>query len=619
MPSGGESPAKSGLKGFGNISKKAFGFTPAGLLFKGGRALGRKVKDFVSEKEKPVLNEDGTPKLDEEGNPITEKTSDLDTMKTSIQEKFKKFAEVYKKGLGFTPAGLAVKAGLALKDKIKGAITPGKSPLDGAAEALGLKKKKTNNELLNDIYTILSSGIIVFPSELNDKNAPSHLKETLKKGKFQNAFGENAMTGGGMGTSEPKSLFSRGKEALTNAINWAKDTAGSMINRITGNGGGSGTQSSYSQESSGSGYQTQTTTNGVSAQNVNYDLPKKINDPNQASLLFYQNAEDVTKQVESMIGNGEYEKLEELAAKLEDPGMMGQNKDVNNLSPEFGSRVNNFINSPEAQAKGISVREAKRSPLTQLAYFMSGRAKNKEAIHKMYKRAGFKNGAWNTDNKVTQTMGSDHFMGNAVDIEDHGKGISYYKEIAPIAKKYGLAWGGDWKSFQDYPHFELPKNDNDIGYKGPPEQAEVSEGATQRADGYGSRGLNYADIVKRTMDSVQNKMTDRMGTTTASTVNLSESPIVTSDKMLIKQIENAINIQKSIYDEQKRHNNVAENFFTSLVSLIQAMASNNNNSQGGGLTENQIREMNSLSQIMEQERATKSRFSNTARQLAEGF
>jgi peptidoglycan LD-endopeptidase CwlK len=32
-----------------------------------------------------------------------------------------------------------------------------------------------------------------------------------------------------------------------------------------------------------------------------------------------------------------------------------------------------------------------------------------------------------------------------------------YDNIAAVGRKLGLTWGGDWKSFQDKPHFEIPE------------------------------------------------------------------------------------------------------------------------------------------------------------------
>jgi len=34
--------------------------------------------------------------------------------------------------------------------------------------------------------------------------------------------------------------------------------------------------------------------------------------------------------------------------------------------------------------------------------------------------------------------------------------IALFRKFAGIAKKSGLAWGGDWQSFKDYPHFQPP-------------------------------------------------------------------------------------------------------------------------------------------------------------------
>lgn len=68
-------------------------------------------------------------------------------------------------------------------------------------------------------------------------------------------------------------------------------------------------------------------------------------------------------------------------------------------------------------------------------------------------------------NIVTNARGSSyssqHMWGIAFDIaiNDAKKLYDYatIKKAAKIAKKLGLGWGGDWKSFQDNPHFYLKK------------------------------------------------------------------------------------------------------------------------------------------------------------------
>lgn len=34
--------------------------------------------------------------------------------------------------------------------------------------------------------------------------------------------------------------------------------------------------------------------------------------------------------------------------------------------------------------------------------------------------------------------------------------VPHFRRFAAIAKANGLAWGGDWRSFKDYPHFDPP-------------------------------------------------------------------------------------------------------------------------------------------------------------------
>ncbi|MFC5402567.1 M15 family metallopeptidase [Cohnella soli] len=43
--------------------------------------------------------------------------------------------------------------------------------------------------------------------------------------------------------------------------------------------------------------------------------------------------------------------------------------------------------------------------------------------------------------------------------DGNGNGRADWLEVVAIAKKLGFAWGGDWKSFKDYPHLQM-----DFGY-----------------------------------------------------------------------------------------------------------------------------------------------------------
>ena len=44
--------------------------------------------------------------------------------------------------------------------------------------------------------------------------------------------------------------------------------------------------------------------------------------------------------------------------------------------------------------------------------------------------------------------------GKYLDGSNPGKAEAFHREAAKIAEKYNIEWGGSWKSFKDYPHFE---------------------------------------------------------------------------------------------------------------------------------------------------------------------
>ena len=69
--------------------------------------------------------------------------------------------------------------------------------------------------------------------------------------------------------------------------------------------------------------------------------------------------------------------------------------------------------------------------------------------------------------KATKTMNSRHITGHAVDLAPMlGGKVSWdwplYDRLADIVKAAAVAenvpitWGGDWKTFKDGPHWELP-------------------------------------------------------------------------------------------------------------------------------------------------------------------
>ncbi|KPH15254.1 hypothetical protein AMQ68_01325 [Chryseobacterium sp. ERMR1:04] len=115
------------------------------------------------------------------------------------------------------------------------------------------------------------------------------------------------------------------------------------------------------------------------------------------------------------------------------------------LHPKIRCAVKNFINDVE-KTMGIKLRviQGLRTYAEQNALYAQGRTKE--------------------GSKVTNAKGgqSNHNFGLAIDVAEIKNGKIDWNEqekilpkIAPIGKKWGFEWGGDWKSLKDKPHFEM--------------------------------------------------------------------------------------------------------------------------------------------------------------------
>jgi hypothetical protein len=97
-----------------------------------------------------------------------------------------------------------------------------------------------------------------------------------------------------------------------------------------------------------------------------------------------------------------------------------------------------------------------------MAYYSRGRMLGSQDVKAMYKAAGL----WNitdedADKVITWTLQSKHIKGEAIDIAPmRGSRIwwmapeSVWTRMGEIGEKYGLNWGGRWKT-PDSPHFEI--------------------------------------------------------------------------------------------------------------------------------------------------------------------
>lgn len=137
---------------------------------------------------------------------------------------------------------------------------------------------------------------------------------------------------------------------------------------------------------------------------------------------------------------------------------MSYSRDTKYLHPFIAKQLTEIMSAINAKlpaghsAKVISVH---RTPADQFALFKQGRT--------------FRNGTWvktgavvtNLDGYVKQSR-HNSLPATAMDIGIFN-GSTYlgnsqlYKHVKE-GKKFGLDWGGDWSSFKDQPHLEIPTN-----------------------------------------------------------------------------------------------------------------------------------------------------------------
>lgn len=121
--------------------------------------------------------------------------------------------------------------------------------------------------------------------------------------------------------------------------------------------------------------------------------------------------------------------------------------DRSKLHPWLDYKLGNLLDKCAAKGIYLIITEGFRSKEQQDALYAKGRTAGGSIV----------------TNARGSSYSSQHQWGIAFDIAINDKKLLYdsatIKKVAKIAKskKIGLAWGGDWKSFQDTPHFYLDK------------------------------------------------------------------------------------------------------------------------------------------------------------------
>lgn len=119
---------------------------------------------------------------------------------------------------------------------------------------------------------------------------------------------------------------------------------------------------------------------------------------------------------------------------------MLNSRSLDDLRSDVRANVETLLSLCRAQGMQILITQTKRDNEYQAYLYAQGRTRSGSII---------------TNSKTTTFHGA----GLAVDFCENIRGheyddVSFFRNVAIIAKAMGFSWGGDWKSFPDNPHLQ---------------------------------------------------------------------------------------------------------------------------------------------------------------------
>lgn len=168
------------------------------------------------------------------------------------------------------------------------------------------------------------------------------------------------------------------------------------------------------------------------------------------TLIAYQEVDELietevgarlNKEVETLTTSGKLGSSKE-SVPIYETDSFG-NVSLNQVHPDLNEKMNQLLEKCEEVGLDIRVTADLRSVADQDQLYAQGRTTE--------------------GNIVTNRKGADyaslHQWGTAFDVALKGNdpyNEEKLKQVGKIGKSLGLEWGGDWKDFQDMPHFQLP-------------------------------------------------------------------------------------------------------------------------------------------------------------------
>lgn len=129
---------------------------------------------------------------------------------------------------------------------------------------------------------------------------------------------------------------------------------------------------------------------------------------------------------------------------------------VTGLHPVVAAKMMDLIKLTSKAGITILVTDGFRSNLEQDAIYEQGRSRAGQIVTNVKGGASYHNYGLAIDFALRTKQGEVVWD---MKYDGNKNGKADWLEVVAIAKSLGFAWGGDWKSFKDYPHLQM-----DFGY-----------------------------------------------------------------------------------------------------------------------------------------------------------
>ena len=154
------------------------------------------------------------------------------------------------------------------------------------------------------------------------------------------------------------------------------------------------------------------------------------------AILLFSRRRDVQE-----VASSAAESVKKFAFGAADP----TEKNIVTLADEMQPIARRFVEQARAAGFPVVITSGRRTMAEQAALYAKGRTSP----------GGIVTNAQPGDSAHNFGLAFDFAFGDAIGRPTWPKDAPW-AQVAEIGKQLGMTWGGDWKSFVDQPHFELP-------------------------------------------------------------------------------------------------------------------------------------------------------------------